>query len=80
MPAVNKAIIETNSRDLFPGALELMILESLRREPAQGYAPLLTRCGCDTTHSAWFPSTPEIARWEDTPCETRSPPTVFRGP
>ena len=29
---------ETNSRDLFPGALEKMILESLRREPAHGYA------------------------------------------
>ena len=25
-------------RDLFPGALEMMILESLRREPAHGYA------------------------------------------
>ena len=29
---------ETNSRDLFPGALEMMILESLRREPAHGYS------------------------------------------
>ena len=30
---------ETNSRDLLPGALEMMILESLRREPApNGYA------------------------------------------
>jgi PadR family transcriptional regulator, regulatory protein PadR len=29
---------ETNSRDLFPGALEMMILESLRREAAYGYA------------------------------------------
>jgi PadR family transcriptional regulator, regulatory protein PadR len=29
---------ETNSRDLFPGALEMMVLESLRREPAHGYA------------------------------------------
>jgi transcriptional regulator len=29
---------ETNSRDLFSGALEMMILESLRREPAHGYA------------------------------------------
>ena len=30
----------TNSspRDLFPGALEMMILESLRRQPAHGYA------------------------------------------
>src|SRR5437660_12503022 len=26
------------SRDLFPGALEMMILESLRRQPADGYA------------------------------------------
>jgi PadR family transcriptional regulator PadR len=26
------------SRDLFPGALEIMILESLRRQPAHGYA------------------------------------------
>lgn len=29
---------ETTSRDLFPGALEMMILESLRRQPAHGYA------------------------------------------
>ena len=29
---------ETNSRDLFPGALEMMILESLRRQPSHGYA------------------------------------------
>ena len=28
----------TASRDLFPGALEMMILESLRRQPAHGYA------------------------------------------
>ena len=30
----------TNSspRDLFPGALEMMLLESLRRQPAHGYA------------------------------------------
>jgi PadR family transcriptional regulator PadR len=27
-----------SSRDLFPGALEMMILESLRRQPAHGYA------------------------------------------
>src|SRR3954467_10924538 len=26
------------SRDLFPGALEMMILQSLRREPLHGYA------------------------------------------
>ena len=38
MPVVNKAMAETNSRDLFPGALEMMILESLRRQPAHGYA------------------------------------------
>ena len=38
MPIVNKAMTEPNSRDLFPGALEMMILESLRREPAHGYA------------------------------------------
>jgi transcriptional regulator len=29
---------ETTTRDLFPGALEMMILESLRRQPAHGYA------------------------------------------
>jgi transcriptional regulator len=29
---------ESCSRDLFPGALEMMILESLRRQPAHGYA------------------------------------------
>jgi len=29
---------EQMSRDLFPGALEMMILESLRRQPAHGYA------------------------------------------
>ena len=38
MPIVNKGLLETNSRDLFPGALEMMILESLRRQPAHGYA------------------------------------------
>jgi PadR family transcriptional regulator, regulatory protein PadR len=38
MPEMNEAMTETNSRDLFPGALEMMILESLRREPAHGYA------------------------------------------
>ena len=30
--------IKDISRDLFPGALEMMILESLRRQPAHGYA------------------------------------------
>src|SRR5271155_4860732 len=29
---------DTTTRDLFPGALEMMILESLRRQPAHGYA------------------------------------------
>ena len=29
---------KNQSRDLFPGALEMMILESLRRQPAHGYA------------------------------------------
>ncbi|HTW46084.1 MAG TPA: PadR family transcriptional regulator [Acidobacteriaceae bacterium] len=33
MPSTNKSV-----RDLFPGALEMMILESLRRQPAHGYA------------------------------------------
>jgi len=28
----------TEPRDLFPGALEMMILQSLRREPMHGYA------------------------------------------
>src|SRR5215469_14117857 len=35
MPMAN---MENTSRDLFPGALEMMILESLRRQPAHGYA------------------------------------------
>jgi transcriptional regulator len=30
--------VKNASRDLFPGALEMMILESLRRQPAHGYA------------------------------------------
>src|SRR6202045_2109000 len=38
MPIVNKAMTEPNTRDLFPGALEMMILESLRRQPEHGYA------------------------------------------
>ena len=29
---------KNTSRDLFPGALEMMILECLRRQPAHGYA------------------------------------------
>jgi PadR family transcriptional regulator, regulatory protein PadR len=32
---------DTATRDLFPGALEMMILESLRRQPAHGYALVL---------------------------------------
>jgi hypothetical protein len=38
MPVLNKPMTESNARDLFPGALEMMILESLRRQPAHGYA------------------------------------------
>jgi len=38
MPEVNKPMTEATSRDLFPGALEMMILESLRRQPSHGYA------------------------------------------
>ena len=38
MPVVNKPMTNPNARDLFPGALEMMILESLRRQPAHGYA------------------------------------------
>src|SRR5580693_4371636 len=38
MPVVNMPMMETSPRDLFPGALEMMILESLRRQPAHGYA------------------------------------------
>jgi PadR family transcriptional regulator, regulatory protein PadR len=34
----NKAMTDTYARDLFPGALEMMILESHRCEPAHGYA------------------------------------------
>src|SRR5271168_4242442 len=30
-------------RDLFPGALEMMVLESLRRQPAHGYAHVQQR-------------------------------------
>jgi PadR family transcriptional regulator len=40
MPVVNMPMTN-NSRDLFPGALEMMILESLRRQPAHGYALVL---------------------------------------
>ena len=38
MPVANRDMTENNARDLFPGALEMMILESLRRQPAHGYA------------------------------------------
>src|SRR6266852_4930500 len=38
MPVENRPMTESISRDLFPGALEMMILESLRRQPAHGYA------------------------------------------
>ena len=39
MPMAIKPMDESSSsRDLFPGALEMMILESLRRQPAHGYA------------------------------------------
>src|ERR1700744_942861 len=38
MPILNRSMKDAPSRDLFPGALEMMILESLRRQPAHGYA------------------------------------------
>src|SRR5580704_3438637 len=38
MPVTNRPMKDAQSRDLFPGALEMMILESLRRQPAHGYA------------------------------------------
>jgi PadR family transcriptional regulator, regulatory protein PadR len=38
MPVVNKPMTKSTARDLFPGALEMMILQSLRRQPAHGYA------------------------------------------
>src|ERR1700684_3270108 len=37
-PVVKMPMTEATARDLFPGALEMMILESLRRQPAHGYA------------------------------------------
>jgi PadR family transcriptional regulator, regulatory protein PadR len=37
-PVVNKPMNESATRDLFPGALEMTTLESLRRQPAHGYA------------------------------------------
>jgi len=38
MPAATMPMTKNAARDLFPGALEMMILESLRRQPAHGYA------------------------------------------
>jgi PadR family transcriptional regulator PadR len=38
MPIAKGPMTEATARDLFPGALEMMILESLRRQPAHGYA------------------------------------------
>ena len=35
---MNRPMAETSSRDLFPGALKMMILESLHRQPAHGYS------------------------------------------
>src|SRR5271163_508099 len=38
MRVANMPMTKSTARDLFPGALEMMILESLRRQPAHGYA------------------------------------------
>src|SRR5579859_5217195 len=38
MPLAKRPMENSTTRDLFPGALEMMILESLRRQPAHGYA------------------------------------------
>jgi PadR family transcriptional regulator PadR len=38
MPVANELMTKSTARDLFPGALEMMILQSLRRQPAHGYA------------------------------------------
>jgi PadR family transcriptional regulator, regulatory protein PadR len=41
MPQANKPMSPTENteeRDLFPGALEMMVLQSLRRQPMHGYA------------------------------------------
>jgi PadR family transcriptional regulator PadR len=35
------AAIDQSKRDLFPGALEMMILQSLQRQPMHGYAMVL---------------------------------------
>jgi PadR family transcriptional regulator PadR len=39
-PAVREAVTmkPTDQRDLFPGALEIMILRTLKRQPLHGYA------------------------------------------
>ncbi|HKV40326.1 MAG TPA: PadR family transcriptional regulator, partial [Blastocatellia bacterium] len=34
----NKAMKDRKERDLFPGALEMMILQTLKRQPLHGYA------------------------------------------
>src|ERR1700731_4068758 len=38
MPVAKWPMENSTTRDLFPGALEMMILESLRRQPEHGYA------------------------------------------
>src|ERR1700760_1489249 len=38
MPIATRPMAKSPARDLFPGALEMMILESLRPQPAHGYA------------------------------------------
>jgi hypothetical protein len=38
MPVAKWPMVDNAARDLFPGALEMLILESLRRQPAHGYA------------------------------------------
>src|ERR1700728_4221631 len=38
MPSNTRPMANSSPRDLFPGALEMMILESLRRQPTHGYA------------------------------------------
>jgi hypothetical protein len=43
MPVVNMPMTKSTARDLFAGALKMMILQSLRRQPAHGY--LITPSG-----------------------------------
>src|ERR1700680_3995379 len=38
MPVAKRPMTKSPARDLFPGALEMMILQALRRQPAHGYA------------------------------------------